>query len=96
METDNLGLMKVADQYTQITKLLNYMSDGPKPKTDLMYEVRFNSKQIVFYLDFLLEKQMIEKKKGHTVTKQIRDVYNITMKGREVLKQLLIIKELLS
>ena len=71
------------------------MSDGPKPKTDLMYEARFNNKQINFYLDLLLEKKVIEKSKGLTVAKQTRDLYNLTMKGRDVLQVLLKLKELL-
>lgn len=94
--TQEKRLMKIADQYTQITKILNHIVEYPRPKTDLMYEARFNSKQILFYLDFLIQKQMIEKKKGNTITGKITNVYAITMKGREVLKQLLIIKELLS
>ena len=84
------------DQHTHVMKILSLIKVKPKPKTELMFAARFNTKQIKFYIDFLLQKQIIKKSKGLTVASQTRDLYSMTSKGEKILEILEKLQELLS
>ncbi len=71
---------------TQVDMLRALARYGPLKLTHIMYKANVNCSVLKQYLDFLIQRNLIEEQTLHKKRNKTRVVYAITERGRTVLK----------
>jgi predicted transcriptional regulator len=72
------------EMHIDILKVLHH--HGPLKLTHIMYKANVNCSVLKEYLDFLIQRNLIEEQTLHKKRNKTRIVYAITERGRTVLK----------